>query len=54
VTKGRGPGTLSAVKRDPGTGATVLSRPLCIYPAYPRYNGSGDVSAASSYTCTAP
>jgi hypothetical protein len=54
VTKGRGPGTLSAVKRDPGTGATVLTRPLCIYPAYPRYNGTGDVSAASSYTCTAP
>jgi feruloyl esterase len=54
VTKGRAPGTLTAVKRDPASGATLLSRPLCVYPAYPRYNGSGDVNAASSYTCTAP
>lgn len=30
------------------------SRPLCRYPDYPRYNGSGDPKVASSYTCTAP
>lgn len=30
------------------------SRPLCRYPNYPRYNGSGDPKVASSYTCSAP
>lgn len=54
VTKGRAPGVLSAVKLDPASGATLLSRPLCLYPAYPRYNGVGATAAASSYTCTAP
>jgi len=54
VTRGRAPGTLTASKLDPASGATLLSRPLCVYPAYPRYKGSGDVNAASSFTCTAP
>ncbi len=27
------------------------TRPLCDYPRWPRYNGSGDVNAASSFTC---
>lgn len=27
-------------------------RPLCDYPAYPRYNGSGYVNAASSFSCS--
>jgi len=25
--------------------------PMCAYPMYPRYNGTGDPKAASSYTC---
>jgi hypothetical protein len=42
-----------------GSGASTVytiaqSRPLCRYPMYPRYNGSGDASQASSYTCTMP
>ena len=40
--------------RDRNTGAPVLSRPLCVYPAYPRYKGSGDPDAASSFVCTTP
>jgi hypothetical protein len=32
----------------------VQSRPLCRYPMYPYYNGSGDTAQASSYTCTMP
>lgn len=28
--------------------------PVCEYPSYARYNGSGDVSAAASFTCTRP
>jgi feruloyl esterase len=31
---------------------TALSRPLCKYPSYPRYNGTGDVNLSSSYTCS--
>jgi feruloyl esterase len=54
VTRHKAPGALLATRSDPATGAVVLSRPLCEYPSYPRYNGSGDVSAASSFTCTAP
>ena len=35
-------------------GVPGRTRPLCEWPAYPRYNGSGDVNAAASFTCTAP
>ena len=30
------------------------TRPLCEYPAYPRYAGSGDPNRASSFACAAP
>ena len=42
VMRGKAPGTLTAEKLDPTTGSTLLSRPLCIYPAYPQYSGRGD------------
>jgi feruloyl esterase len=29
------------------------TRPLCEYPSWPRYDGSGDVDAASSFACVA-
>jgi len=32
----------------------IRSRPLCRYPKYPRYNGSGDPDKMESYTCSAP
>lgn len=32
-------------------GVPGRTRPLCEYPAFPRYSGSGDVNAASSFTC---
>jgi feruloyl esterase len=35
-------------------GTTARTLPVCEYPAYPRYNGSGNVNAASSFTCTPP
>ena len=35
-------------------GSTARTLPVCEFPAYPRYNGTGDVNAAGSYTCTAP
>jgi hypothetical protein len=32
-------------------GVTDLSRPLCPYPALPRYQGVGDPTKASSFVC---
>ena len=53
VVNGKAPGTMQAARVD-GTGATVISRPLCVYPQYARYKGSGDPMSASSFTCVAP
>lgn len=54
VTKSAAPATLTAAKVNPTTGATVFTRPLCVFPGYPRYNGTGDVNAAASYSCVVP
>jgi hypothetical protein len=35
-------------------GVPRRSRPLCEYPTWPKYNGSGDVNAASSFSCVKP
>lgn len=32
-------------------GVPGRTRPLCDYPSWPKYRGSGDVNAAQSYTC---
>ncbi|HUL65792.1 MAG TPA: tannase/feruloyl esterase family alpha/beta hydrolase, partial [Burkholderiaceae bacterium] len=32
-------------------GVPGRSRPLCDYPKWPQYNGTGDVNAAASFTC---
>jgi feruloyl esterase len=32
-------------------GVPGRTRPLCEYPTWPRYSGSGDISAAGSFTC---
>jgi feruloyl esterase len=34
--------------------AVQASRPMCRYPQYPRYRGSGDASDAANYACTSP
>jgi Tannase and feruloyl esterase len=33
-------------------GATARTMPVCEAPKYPRYNGTGDVNSAASFTCT--
>ena len=33
------------------TGASQFTRPLCPYPQYARYNGSGDPDDAANFTC---
>ena len=54
VTRRIPPGTLTASKIDAATGQTLLTRPLCRYPAYPKYKGSGDVNDAANFSCAAP
>ena len=55
VEEGQRPSSANLVNTKLGaSGEVTLDRPLCQYPGYPRYNGTGDESAASSYTCTNP
>lgn len=46
----RGTAPVNQVVADTA-GVPGRTRPLCEYPAFPRYSGSGDVNAAASYTC---
>ena len=52
VEKGTAPDKLVATKFAPGTTTPVAQRPVCEYPKFPRYNGTGDVSKAESFTCS--
>jgi feruloyl esterase len=54
VEDGAAPGDLVAYKQLPGSDMPVPFRPLCRYPTYPRYLGSGDPDSASSFVCAAP
>ncbi len=38
---------------DNNRGSHGRTRPLCAYPAWPKYNGSGDVNSATSFSCVA-
>jgi feruloyl esterase len=49
VSQGTAPETL--VGTDTNTATSGRSRPLCVYPTFPRYSGSGDLNAAASYRC---
>jgi pimeloyl-ACP methyl ester carboxylesterase len=49
VEKGHAPGTLTAVDENPATKGR--SRPMCVFPAWPKYDGTGAVAAAASYHC---
>jgi feruloyl esterase len=33
------------------TAGARRTRPLCAYPTWPRYNGTGDLGFASSFHC---
>jgi feruloyl esterase len=37
-----------------GTGAQGLTRPLCPYPQYAEYKGTGDLKNAANWACKAP
>jgi feruloyl esterase len=49
VEQGIAPDQIMASKI--ANGVTTFTRPLCPYPALPRYSGVGDPTKASSFTC---
>ena len=52
IASARGAGNAGGVNADvPSTWAPDRTRPLCAYPKVARYNGSGSLDAASSFTC---
>ena len=52
VASVRGPGNAAAVNADvPATWSASRTRPLCSYPLVARYNGSGDIESAASFSC---
>jgi hypothetical protein len=52
VETGAAPDHPVATDANPATRGRA--RPLCRYPAWPKYNGAGDINAAASYRCVAP
>jgi feruloyl esterase len=52
VEHGVAPETLTASKVVGGT--VTFTRPLCVFPKWPKYDGSGDPNDAASFTCVAP
>lgn len=54
VTKDAAPGDLVQVATDTKAPfALIATRPMCRYPAYPRYRGEGDPKKADSFECAA-
>ena len=52
VGTARGVGNAGAVNAElPSNWAAARTRPLCSYPRVAKYNGSGDVESAASFTC---
>ena len=54
VEQGRAPRDLVALDGNTGTPGAGRTRPLCVYPAYPKYKGHGDVHSAASFSCVQP
>jgi feruloyl esterase len=46
VERGQAPANLVATRQD-----GAFKRPMCAYPALPRYRGKGDPNAADSFVC---
>ena len=52
VAQARGAGNAAGVNADlPATWSATRSRPLCPYPQVARYNGSGNLEEAASFSC---
>ena len=48
---GLGAITITLIATDVTAATAGRTRPLCRYPEWPRYNGSGSASAAASFSC---
>lgn len=53
VVDGEAPGEIASAEEYSADHKLTRSKPLCAYPNYPRYTGSGDKNVAGSYRCTA-
>ena len=52
VASARGPGNAAGVNASvPASWSPTRTRPLCSYPKVARYNGSGSIEVAASFTC---
>ena len=51
VENGIAPATITATKASTITPGATQSRPLCPYPAFATYNGSGSTDDAANFTC---
>lgn len=52
VASARGPGNAGGVNADvPASWSPSRTRPLCPYPQVARYNGSGSLESAASFSC---
>jgi feruloyl esterase len=49
-----GSAPVDPIVTDVRPGNRGRTRPLCRYPAWPRYNGAGDIDSAKSFTCASP
>ena len=49
VINGKAPNNMIAMDQNPKTAGRT--RPLCEYPAWPKYKGSGDINSAQNYKC---
>jgi len=55
VERGIRPGATRQVARKlDAKGKTLFTRPLCAYPAFPKYKGKGNVADATSLDCAQP
>lgn len=51
IATARGAGAVSVNTEVPSGWSANRTRPLCAYPKVPRYNGTGNMELASSFTC---
>lgn len=52
VERGVAPDTITATASNPGYfGVAKRTRPLCPYPTWAHYNGSGDINDAANFSC---
>lgn len=53
VEKGQAPDVITSIDNNAADPATARTRPMCRWPAWPRFTGAaGTENSASSYTCT--